>query len=232
VDAAIVRGRHGLPPRPGVRYEAAVDPSGGGADAFALVIAHSEDSAAGLRVVQDVMKSWGRTRQSAVDLEGVVKEIAACCRDYGCATVVGDRYGAGWIRQRFRAEGLRYVEPELKRPNEPDATRYLDKSLAYAEVEPLFAQERIDLLDHPQLARELKCLERRARAGGKPLIDHPTGGHDDHANALALAAVLAMRPRRRLPAGFFERPTITDRIPGESAPPLPSPSGGIRRVEF
>jgi len=111
-----------------------------GSDAFALVIAHSEDSAAGLRVVQDVMKSWGRTRSSAVDLEGVVKEIAACCRDYSCATVVGDRYGSGWVRERFRAEGLRYVEPELKRPNEPAATRYFDKSLAYLEMEPLFAR--------------------------------------------------------------------------------------------
>jgi hypothetical protein len=232
VDGAIVRGRHELPPRLGVPYVAAVDPSGGGADAFTLVIAHHEESAAGLRVVQDVMKSWTRTRQSGVDLEGVVKEIAGCCRDYRCTTVLGDRYGSGWVRERFRAEGLRYIEPELKRPNEPDATRYLDKSLAYAEVTPLFAQGRIDLLDHPQLIRELKCLERRARAGGKPLIDHPTGGHDDCAVAVALAAVSAMRPRRRLPAGFFERPTITDVIPGEPAPPLPSPSGGIRRVEF
>lgn len=136
------------------------------------------------------------------------------------------------MRERFRAEGLRYIEPELKRPNDPEATRYLDKCLAYAEVEPLCAQGRIDLLDHLQLIRELKCLERRARAGSKPLVDHPTGGYDDHANALALAAVSAMRPKHRWPAGFFERPTITDVIAGAPAPPLPPQSGGIRRVEF
>lgn len=65
--------------------------------------------------------------------------------------------------------------------------------------------------------------------GGPGAVDHPTGGHDDHANALALAAVLAMRTRRRLPAGFFERPILTDIIPGMPARPLPSPSGGIRR---
>jgi hypothetical protein len=232
VDAAVVRGRHELPPRLGVRYEAAVDPSGGGADAFTLAIVHAEGAGPERRVVQDVMRSWGRTRQRAVDLEGVVKEIAACCQSYRCATVVGDRYGSGWVRERFRAEGLRYVEPELKRPNDPEATRYLDKSLAYLELEPLFAQGRIDLIDHPQLGRELKCLERRPRAGGRALVDHPSGSHDDHANAVALATVLAMRQRRPLPAGFWEKPVITDLIPGAPAPPLPSPSGGIKRVEY
>jgi hypothetical protein len=51
------------------------------------------------------------------------------------------------------------------------------------------------LLDHAQLARELKLLERRPRAGGRTLVDHPTGGHDDHANALALAVALASHIR-------------------------------------
>jgi hypothetical protein len=82
-------------------------------------------------------------------------------------------------------------------PNDPTATRYVDKSLAYLETEPLFAQGRIELLDHPQLARELKLLERRPRAGGRTLVDHPAGGHDDYANALALAATLAASTRIR-----------------------------------
>jgi len=42
------------------------------------------------------------------------------------------------------------------------------------------------------LVRELKLLERRPRAGGRTQVDHPTGAHDDHANALALAAALAI----------------------------------------
>jgi hypothetical protein len=97
----------------------------------------------------------------------------------------------------------------------------------------LFSQGRIALLDHQPLARELKQLERRPRAGGKTLVDHPAGAayHDDYANALALAAVQAMRSRRRLPAGFWERPTITDVVPGTPAPPLPVPSA-IKRTEF
>jgi hypothetical protein len=231
VDDAVVRGRYELPPRPGVVYTAAVDPSGGGADAFTLCICHGEGAGADLRVVVDVMKGWSRTRQSAVDLEGVVKEIAACCGHYGIRAVSGDRYGSGWVRERFRAEGLLYREPELKRPNEPVGT-YLDKSAAYVEVQPLFAQGRIDLLDSPPLIRELRCLERRARAGGKPVVDHPGvgGHHDDYATALALAAVAAMRPKRRAWSGVFERPTITNVVPGLPAPGLPTL--GVRRKEW
>jgi hypothetical protein len=79
--------------------------------------------------------------------------------------------------------------------------KYLDKSAAYAEVEALFAQGRVEILDHPQLVRELKLLERRPRIGGKAIVDHPHGGHDDHANALALAVALAAQGRLRPFAG-------------------------------
>src|SRR5947207_9422085 len=47
------------------------------------------------------------------------------------------------------------------------------------------------------LVRELKLLEARPRAGGRTLIDHPSGSHDDYANALALAAAMcATRDRK------------------------------------
>ena len=113
------------------------------------------------RVVQDLMKAWGRSRSSTVDLEGAVKEIAVTLRRYQLHEVYGDRYAAGWVRERFQAEGVHYRDPEM------------DKSAAYLEAEPLFAQGRVELLDHAQLVRELKNLERRARAGGRLLVDHP-----------------------------------------------------------
>src|SRR5215472_19198933 len=93
-------------PTGGERYFAAVDPSGGGADAFTLAIVHAERQGQELRVVQDVMRGWGRRGSDGPDLESVVREIAACCRPYHVSTVVGDRYAAGWVRERFRAEGL------------------------------------------------------------------------------------------------------------------------------
>jgi hypothetical protein len=45
------------------------------------------------------------------------------------------------------------------------------------------------------MARELRNLERRPRPGGKTQVDHPRGGHDDHANALALAAATIIKRR-------------------------------------
>ncbi len=179
VAGAVIPGRHEMPPRSGVHYVAAVDPSGGGADAFTLSVVHAEGKDSERRVVQDVIKGWARTGSQTVDLEGVVKEITKTLKTYRLSSVVGDRYAGQWVRQAFEAQGISYQESE-------------EKSKVYLEIEPAFAQGRIDILDHPQLIRELKILERRPRAGGRVVVDHPHGGHDDYANALALAAVKAI----------------------------------------
>ena len=47
-------------------------------------------------------------------------------------------------------------------------------------------------MDEAQL-KLLTALERKARSGGRDLIDHPVGGHDDVANAVAGAIVIAAR---------------------------------------
>lgn len=187
VEAAMATGRRELAPRLGVHYVAAVDVSAGGPDYFTLAVGHVEGAGPERRVVQDVMRGWRRRGSEMLDLQGVVRQIASLIRPYGLAAVVGDRYGGQWIREAFRAAGLVYRESEV------------DRSGAYLEVEPLFAQGRIRVLDHPELLRELKMLERRRRAGGKVLVDHPSGArhHDDHANALALAAWEALRSSRR-----------------------------------
>jgi hypothetical protein len=180
VDTAVVPGRHALPPRADSWYAAAVDPMGGGQDTFTLSIVHLEAEGADLRIVQDLATGWSSRRTATVDLEGVVRECAALARQYGCEAVLGDHYAKQWVIQAFAREGIAYL------PAPP-------KAEAYLEMEPVFAQGRIDLLDHPTLVRELKLLERQARPGGKVRVDHPHGGHDDHANALALAIYSATR---------------------------------------
>ena len=49
---------------------------------------------------------------------------------------------------------------------------------------------------------QLAALERRTRAGGRDIIDHPPGGHDDLANAVAGVSVVAATPRRMIGAMF------------------------------
>ncbi len=178
VARAVVPGRHELPPREGVTYTAAVDPSGGGADAFTLAIIHREGTGAEGTVVLDVLRGWHRVGDA---LSAVVAAIAETVRAYRCAEVVGDRYAAGWVRERFADAALRYREADL------------DKSAAYLELEPLLAQGRLRLLDAPPLVRELRRLERRPQVGGKVRVDHPRGAHDDYANALALAVAAGAR---------------------------------------
>ena len=58
------------------------------------------------------------------------------------------------------------------------------------------------LLDISQLFSELRNLVQRARSGGRDSVDHPPRGHDDLANAVAGAVILAgagmVRPRTRV----------------------------------
>jgi hypothetical protein len=118
----------------------------------------------------------------------VVRELAEQARAYGVTEVVGDRYASGWVRQAFAEAGLRYRETPW------------DRSAAYGNVEPLFAQGRLDLLDHATAVREFLTLERRPSPGGKDRIDHPSHGHDDYSNVVALAASSALAtlgPSRR-----------------------------------
>jgi hypothetical protein len=164
------------------------------------------------------MRGWAKPRGVTVNLEAIVADIAAIATRYGCTQIHGDRYSAQWVREAFRRQGLAYVDAAIRKRNAAEAS-YFDRSAAYLEVEPLFAQGRIALLDHPRLARELKLLERRPRSGGKTIVDHPTGQHDDHANALALAAALVAAQDRPRPAlqiyAIDTNPPLVDAPSGE-----------------
>lgn len=161
-------------PIEGVTYVGAVDPSGGGADAFTLAIAHAETRAGEApRVVLDLCRGW-RT----ANVEAVVAEIATHLRRYRVSEIVGDRYSAEWVVSAFQRHGITYTH----------ATR--TRSEAYVELHPLIATGRAALLDHGALLKELRQLERRT-GRLRDVIDHPPRLHDDHANAAALAMVTA-----------------------------------------
>ncbi len=181
VEDAVIPGCHELAPRTGVIYQAAVDSSGGGPDAFTMSIMHLEaPGTEQARVVQDVLRSWGRVGAQAPNLAAVVGEIATILRAYGLYQATGDKYAAGWVTQAFGKAGISYIPAPM------------DKSTAYLESRALFAQGRIEILDDPVLVRQLKNLERRPRAGGRDQVDHPRGSrhHDDHANVTCLAAAI------------------------------------------
>ncbi len=65
------------------------------------------------------------------------------------------------------------------------------KGQLYVELLPRLCSGEIELPDDPLLVKQLAALERRTRSGGKDVIDHPPGGHDDLANVIAGVAVVA-----------------------------------------
>jgi len=174
VEDCVQHGRYELPYISQFRYFAGVDPSGGGADEFALSICHRDGP-----IIQDVIRGWHSKRPA-----DVVEEAATLLRTYKISTVVGDRYSGEWVRQAFMKAGIRYVVSSLT------------SSDSLLELLPLINQGSIQLLDDRTQIAQLIALERRTSRTGKDSLGHPQGGHDDRAVTLALSAILASRPAK------------------------------------
>jgi hypothetical protein len=98
---------------------------------------------------------------------------------------VGDNYAAEFTARAFEAEGVRYEKCDKP------------KSELYVELLPRLCSGEIELLDDETTVTQLASLERRTRAGGRDVIDHPQGGHDDLANAVAGVAYAAVARGKR-----------------------------------
>jgi hypothetical protein len=118
--------------------------------------------------------------------EQVVLEIAALAKTYGVLSAESDRWGGDWVVEAFRKHGIR-VEPSAK-----------PKSDLYREILPQLNAHACSLLDHPRMISQLCALERRTARGGRDSIDHPPMGHDDVANGVAGALVMAATGQLRM----------------------------------
>ena len=180
IESCVVSGRRELPALDDVSsYYAFCDPSGGRGDAMTLSICHLENE----KIVQDVI----RVKFPPLDPAQVAAEFSEVLKDYGLSEVSGDRYAAAWVENSFRDNGASYLASEL------------NKSELYLRLLPLMAQGRVELLDHKVMIAELRGLERRTRSGGKDIVDHGRGAHDDIANSAAGACVLAAEGGARGP---------------------------------
>ena len=184
IEAAIEYGRPlELPPRPGVKYFAFADPSGGRHDAFTLCIGHAEKE----RIITDVLRGV----VPPFDPTEVVAEDATLLRAYGVREVVSDLYAGEWAATAWRDAGLKH------RPSD------LPKSALYLEGLPEFMRGNVCIPDHARLLRELRLLERRTSRVGKDIIDHGRNGSDDYANALFGMIRLAVAKPARVMVGVI-----------------------------
>jgi hypothetical protein len=104
--------------------------------------------------------------------------MAETLKAYKLRECVGDKYAGRWVIEAFAKNGITYRHSSR------------DRSQVYVDVLPLFMSGRISLLDNQRLVAQFAALERRTTMG-RDKIDHPPHMHDDAANAVAGAAVLA-----------------------------------------
>lgn len=181
VEGLVVQGRKELMPRPNhVEYSAFTDLSGGRVDDASLAIAHRESG----KVVIDFLRRW----KAPFNPHEVVGEQARELARFKLRQVTGDNYAAEFVAQAFRNAGINYNKAEKP------------KNELYRELLPRLCSGGIELLDDEFLVDQLASLERKTRSGGKDIIDHPQGGKDDVANAVAGVAVTLSVKRIRIGA--------------------------------
>ncbi|MBW3540725.1 MAG: hypothetical protein KY476_10680 [Planctomycetes bacterium] len=183
IERLVMAGRVELLPQRSISYVAFADLSGGRHDDAALAVAHREER----KVVVDCVKRY----RPPFNPHEVVAQMAHELRRYGVRRVTGDNYAAEFVAGAFESCGIRYTKA-------PKA-----KSVLYAELLPRLCSNEIELPDSEPLVSQLAGLERRTRSGGRDIIDHPPGGHDDLANAVAGVADVACT--RRPLVGAFPR---------------------------
>ena len=178
-----------------------VDPSGGSSDSMTLAIGHRDLTHK--TVVVDAL----REIKPPFSPEAVVQEFALLCKSYSISKITGDRYAGIWPVEMFAKHGIIYEQSAKP------------KSDLYVDLLPLINSRRIELLDHAKLVNQLIGLERRTARGGRDLIDHAPGAHDDLANVVAgLASVCNRYGSYDVTYRAFD-PDFRD----EDLPPLPTP---------
>jgi hypothetical protein len=159
IEGVVIKGRKELLPRSVIQYFSFVDVSGGRSDDAALAIAHKSER----KVIIDFTKRY----LPPFNPNSVVQSMADELKRYGLHQTTGDNYAAEYTAQAFQAFGVKYKKSEKV------------KSQLYLELLPRLCSGEIELLDDELTINQLANLERRTRSGGKDIVDHPQGGHDD-----------------------------------------------------
>lgn len=183
IESLVTPGLRERRPVPGVLYYGFCDPAGGsGADAMTLGITHREHDIAVLDLLLEFKPPFSPLN--------VVDSFAEALEAYGIKRITGDRFGGEFVREPFRARGIVYKLSDLS------------ASEIYTETLSLLNSGKSSLLDNPKMINQFCNLERRVGRSRGASISHPSGGHDDSANACAGALLLAARPKKSL----FDQP--------------------------
>lgn len=177
IEGCVIKNREVNLPSPTRNYFAFVDMSGGRSDDHAIAIAHKDKRV----VVIDYCRRYPKGQNPY----NVVASMADQLGRYGVTKVHGDNYAAEWVSRSFQDNAITFEKSDR------------NKSQIYLELLPRLGSGEIELLDDEMLVNQLASLQRQTRSGGRDIVDHPKGGHDDLANAVAGVSCVAAKGRRR-----------------------------------
>lgn len=160
-----------------VKYYAAID-AAFKADRFTFTLVSCREN----RVTQHVIMGWEGSKKDPVKAHTVAQYIKNILKNFPVDHVAADQYAFQPLKEIFDQYGV-----ELK---EYTFTPTFKKKI-YFNFKKLVHSQQIDLLDHEEQVKEIKALVVEQSATGTIRIGHPPGGHDDYADALAVATFLA-----------------------------------------
>ncbi len=173
VERAIDWGISTRPPQDGITYVAAIDPAFR-RDAFALTIVHNHEGT----IYHDFSKRWIGTQSAPLEPALILAELIPILKAYGLQMLYSDQYHLESLQQLFLERGVTMIGEPFTGQN---------KSAKYGNLQQLFYQGKIRLLDLNDMVKEVKQLERKLAPSGIVHIEAPVGQHDDMASTLCLA---------------------------------------------
>jgi hypothetical protein len=176
VDLAIRKGVKERPFIPTIKghYFGVIDASSlTGRDRFVFGIGHPAScGSAGMGTAIDVLRGWTRST-----VNQVCDEVAAIAKAFSIHTITADQHGYAFLRELMAQRGISLKQLPFTSRSKPEI---------FIGMKVAFAQARVQLLDHPEAARELRALESKRTSGGHYQISAPRSLHDDFATSVAL----------------------------------------------
>ena len=185
IQACRIDGRRELQPDEATWYVAAADPAfAAGGDAFTFCIGHAVGKGEQSNVVVDLLRSW-RGKQSPLNSDKVLDEIAEECGRYRIRRVISDQHAVVPLSDGLRRRGIKLIPQPLYNELKADI---------FGTLKKLLNMERIELLDDPLLVSELVSMQLRPTMSGKPKIQAASGHRDDRAMVVATVAHALFKP--------------------------------------
>ena len=153
----------------------------------------------------DRVARWTGTKSAPLAFEWVLGEVSKSLSEYKINSVIGDQFYFDAIRQHLSKLGIYYE------------SRFFDSNTRpaiFGNLKHLFVQQKIELLDDPELLRQLRSLREEKTARGQIDVRPNGGARDDLAVAVALAARELTKeepPRLSIELGIVER--YSSRLP-------------------